>query len=119
LEQFSGELEKLGLYEVVRATYNEIEVSLPNFYYIFKVYCPSIRTFFTLVGELGLALHEMWEVTKLPMSFLLYEEYFPFTEELKQLGSQDAAMYETYRELMCHFQICLNVYNIRGNVNGG
>jgi len=26
-------------------------------------------------------------------------------------------MYETYRELMCHFYICLDLYPSRGNVN--
>jgi len=27
-------------------------------------------------------------------------------------------MYETYRELMCHFHICLDIHNICGNTNG-
>jgi len=56
LEQFSNELEKLGLYEVVQAASHGIEVSVPNFYSIFKLYCPSIRIFFTPITELSLSL---------------------------------------------------------------
>jgi len=67
LEQFIYELAKLGLYEAVWANCYKIEVSIPNFNALFKIYCPSTRTFFTPIGELGQALHKMWEVLKLPM----------------------------------------------------
>jgi len=46
-----------------------------------------------------------------------YEEYFPYTEELAQLEKDEPAMYETYRELMCHFYICLDLNPSRENVN--
>ena len=59
LNQFNGELKKLGLYEAIRATCYGKEVSVPTFYAILKLYCPSTGTFFTPVGELGLALHEI------------------------------------------------------------
>ena len=49
LAHFEEDLERLGLYEAVRA----------NFYAIFELYCPATGTFFTPVGELGMALHEM------------------------------------------------------------
>jgi len=39
------------------------------------------------------------------MNFLLYEEYFPYTEELKKLSTQYQAVFETYRMLMCHYHI--------------
>ena len=58
----------------------------------------------------------MWEVLKLPTDFLPYKEYFPYTQELEQLSSQDTALYETYSELMCHFHICLDDNNIHGNL---
>ena len=58
--------------------------------------------FFTPVRELGMALHEMWEVSNLPMGPLPHEEYFPCNKELKQL-EEETTLYETYRELMCHF----------------
>jgi len=46
LDQFSGELERLGLYEAIRATCYGMEVSMPNFYAILELYCPSTETFF-------------------------------------------------------------------------
>jgi len=59
----------------------------------------------------------MWEVSNLPMGSEPYEEYFPYTKELAQLEKDDPAMYETYRELMCHFYICLDLNPSRENVN--
>ena len=39
-------------------------------------------TFFTPVGEMGFALHEMYEISGLAMGDTPYEEYIPITEEL-------------------------------------
>ena len=41
---------------------------------------------------------------------LPYEEYFPCEVELELLEEQEHALFETYRELMCNFYICLDVY---------
>jgi len=43
------------------------------------------------------------------MGSLPYEEYFPYEAELVLLEKQKSALFETYRELMCHFYICLDV----------
>jgi len=59
LEYFNDDLKRLGLREAVRATCYGIEVIVPNFYTLFELYYPSSRMFFALVGELGMALHEM------------------------------------------------------------
>ena len=59
LAHFEEELERLGLYEAVRATCYSIQMSVANFYAIFELYCSATGTFFTPVGELGMALHEM------------------------------------------------------------
>jgi len=56
----------------------------------------------------------MWEVSKLPIGFLPCKEYFPCNEELEQLMTQDAALYEPYREVMCHFYICLDAHHMPG-----
>ena len=40
-------------------------------------------TFFTPVGEIGLALHELYEVSGLVIGDAPYEEYVPTTEEVK------------------------------------
>jgi len=85
LAHFEEDLERLGLYEAVRATCYGIQMSVVNFYAIFELYCPGIGTFFTPVGELGMGLHEMWEVSALLMGFLPYEEYFPCEAELALL----------------------------------
>ena len=99
LEVFPDDLMRLGLYKSVRATC--FRISIPTFYAILEMYCPALRAFFTPVGKLGMALHEMSEVSNLPMGSLPYKEYFLYAEELAQLEKKEPALYETYRELMC------------------
>ena len=64
-------------------------MSVANYYAIFELNCPAIGTFFTPVGELGMTLHEMWEVSALPMGSLPYEEYFSCEAELTLLEKQE------------------------------
>ena len=65
-----------------------------------------------------MTLHEMWEVSTLPMGSLPYEEYFPCESELALLEKHEPALFETYRELMYHFYICLDVYgDYKGSSN--
>jgi len=94
----------------VRATYYGIQMSVANFYAIFELYCPTTGTFFTPVDKLGMALQEMWEFSALPMGSLPYEQYFPCEAELALLKKQEPALFETYRELMCHFYICSSMH---------
>jgi len=100
LAHFEEDLERLGLHEAVRAACYDIQMSVGNFYATFELYCPATGTFFTPVDELGVTLHEMWEVSALPMGSLPYEEYFPCEAELALLEKQESALFETYRELM-------------------
>ena len=44
------------------------------------------------------------------MGSLPYEEYFPCKSELVLLEKQESALFETYRELMFHFYIYLDVH---------
>lgn len=53
-------------------------------------------TFFTPVGELGLALHEIYEVSALSMGEVPYKEYILTTEKLSMLRAKDKCIYETY-----------------------
>ena len=76
------DLMRLELYEGFRATCFRINISIPTFYAILEMYYPVSGTFFTPVGELGMALHEKWEVLNLPIGSLPYEEYFLCAEEL-------------------------------------
>lgn len=73
------------------------------------MYNSEIGTFFTPVGELGLALHELYEVSTLSISEVPYEEYIPTTEELNMLGAKHERIYETYLEMMCHYCICADL----------
>ena len=67
LKYFDADLMRLELHQAVMATCHGIKISVPNFFVIFELYCPTSGTFFTPVGELGLALHEMWEISNLPL----------------------------------------------------
>lgn len=70
-------------------------------------------TFFTLVGELGLALYEMYEVSTLSMGEVTYEEYIPTTEELSLLKARDEQVYGTYWEIMCHYRIYADLAGVK------
>ena len=58
-----------------------IPQSTQHFYAILEWYNPETCTFFTPIGEIGLALHEMYEVSGLMIGDAPYEEYVPSTEE--------------------------------------
>jgi len=59
----------------------------------------------------------MWEVSNLPIGSLPYEEYFPCAENLAQFEKKEPTLYETYRELMCHFYICFDLHSGRRATN--
>ena len=63
-------------------------------------------TFFTPVGEMGLALHELYEVSGLVIENAPYEEYVPTSEELHLLKKENPQVYKTYWEVLCHLHIC-------------
>ena len=50
------------------------------------------------------------------MGSLPNKEYFPYAEELTQLEKNELGLYETYRELMCHYYIYLALHPNRGTV---
>jgi len=66
-------------------------------------YNPWTCTFFTLVKEMGLALHKLCEVTGLVIGDAPNEEYISTTEELYLLKKDNPQVYETYWEVLCHF----------------
>ena len=68
LNVFDTDLKWLVLHEAVKATCFGINISIPNFYAILEMDCPTSGTFFTPVGKLRMALHEMWEVSNLSMA---------------------------------------------------
>jgi len=68
-------------------------------------YNPEMCTFFTPVGEMGFALHEMYEVSGLAMGDIPYEEYVSSAEEL-HMEESAPLVYATYWKVLCHFHIC-------------
>lgn len=82
---------------------------------VLELYNSDTSTFFMPFGELDLALHEMYEVSVLPIGEILYEEYVPTGEELHLLKLQNPLIYDTYGELLCHYQICAQVTGLRNN----
>ena len=75
LRELKEPLLQCGLYPTVRAVCYEIISSHYNFFEILEKYNPATCTFFTPVGKMGFALHEMFEVSGLSMGELPYEEY--------------------------------------------
>ena len=62
LAKLGNFLLQAGLYEAVRAVQYGLLQSTQYFYAVLERYNPETSTFFTPVGEMGLALHEMYEV---------------------------------------------------------
>nr|ABB55316.1 hypothetical protein 12.t00027 [Asparagus officinalis] len=90
----------------------------PNYSGLFAMlefYNPHTDTFFTPVGELGFALHEMFEISGLSFGELPYEEFVPGSRELEILKNGAPEIYDTYWELMCHFQICARITEKRAS----
>ena len=106
LTELGDLLKRVGLYSAVRAVQWGIPQSSQNFFGILERYNPSTGTFFTPVGEMGLALHELYEVSGLSSGDIPYEEFVPTTRELRLLEKESPQVYETYWEVMCHFYIC-------------
>ena len=82
LADLGGLLDQVGLCQAVRAVQYGIPQHSQNFFGILERYNPLTGTFFTPVGEMGHALHELHEVSGLVMGDSPYEEYVPTSEEL-------------------------------------
>ena len=96
LVEFKDLLLQAGLYGVVKAIQYGIPQSNQLFYAILEWYSPETSTFFTPIREMGLALHEMYEVSGLVIGDAPYKEYVPSTEKLHLLKKSDPLVYETY-----------------------
>ena len=105
LTELGGLLDQVGLCQAVMAVQYGIPQNSQNFFGILERYNPSTGTVFTPVGEMGLALHEFYEVSGLVMGDAPYEEYVPTSEELHLLKKECPRIYETYWEVICHFHI--------------
>ena len=59
-------------------------------------YNPETCMFFTPAEEMGFAQYEMYELSRLVMGDLSYEEYVPTIEELHLMKKDASLVYETY-----------------------
>lgn len=73
-----------------------LPLNIQNFFYILEHYNPNTNTFFMPVREMGMAMHEMHEVTLLPDGDYPYEEFVPNKRELRELEKQVAVMFDVY-----------------------
>ena len=95
LGRWEGDLRSSGLYAPIRATMYGFPVSCCHFLALLETYVPDSNTFLTCGGELGLALHEMHQVSGLPMGDVPYQEYFPSNLQLEWLKKDTPDMYDT------------------------
>ena len=65
LAELGGLLKQVGLYHSVRAVQYGLSQSSHHFYGVLERYNHLTGTFFMPVGETGLTLHEMYEVSGL------------------------------------------------------
>lgn len=65
---------------------------------------------------MGLALHEMWQISELLIGDIPYEEYFPESKELEILSTRDNSLYHTLRGLTCHYCVCSDLSDAKEGV---
>lgn len=105
-------LQRTGLYEAVMVIQVGFCQSYGDFVGIFDFYDPDSGTFFTPIGELEVAYHEIHYVSGLPYRKFLYEERFPTNGELEQ-WAQMPEVVKTYWEVPCHFNIRMDLSDRR------
>jgi len=105
LENLKDELLQTGLYTAVRAVQYGIPQSSHHFFAILERYNLETCTFFTLIGKMGLALHEMYEFSELVMRDIPYKEYVPSAKELHLKEDSSPLVYVTYWKVLCRFHI--------------
>lgn len=77
LAKHEAVLKKLEVYYALRATQYGVEVNHHMFLALVEMYNCYTGTFFVPVREIDLALHEMYEISKLPWGTEPYEKYTP------------------------------------------
>jgi len=106
LVKFEDLLLQTGLYGAMRDLQYGISQSTQHFYAMLERFNPETCTFITPIGEIGLALYEMYEVSVLVIGDAPYKKYVPSTEEQHMLKKSDPLVCQTYWEVLCHFHIC-------------
>ena len=100
LKDLKDEQLQTDLYNDVWAAQYGITQSSHHLFSMLEHYNPETCTFFTLVGEIGFALHEMYEVFRLAIGDIVYKR-------ICSIGQRTAFDGEK-----CPFSVC----DILGNV---
>lgn len=98
LEKYEDILKAIVMFYAMRATRSGLETNPTMFIALAERYNCHTGTFFMPGGEMGLALHEMYEVSTLPWSEEPYEEYTPTNKELRELGGENPELHTPARE---------------------
>lgn len=83
--RFGQRLEDLNFMVPVLAMKNGTLYSPPHLFGILERHCPQCCTFYTPIGEMGIAIREMFKVSMLPYGEFSYEEYIPTIKKLDEL----------------------------------
>jgi len=70
-QRVEGAIIQCRLYHAIRAVPCEITLSHYHLFAMHDKYNPESCTFFTLIGEMGFALHEMFKVSRLSMGLTI------------------------------------------------
>ena len=96
LEDLKDELLQTGLYNAVRAAKYGITQSSHHLFAMLECYNLETCTFFTPIREMRFALHVMYEVSRLVIGDIPYEEYVLSAEELHLMEESAPLVYVTY-----------------------
>lgn len=113
LESHGQVLKEISLYQAIQNVQYGLSQSPYHLFCLLEMFNSKTGTFFTSVGGLGLALHEMYKVSALFMGEVSYEEYTSTTEELNMLRVKDEHIYETYLKMMYHYHIYADLAGTR------
>lgn len=113
LLNFEACLKRVGLYRAMRSVQFGLPHSSPHFFCILETYNTKINTFFTPVGELRFALHDIHEILALSIDETPYEEYILGAKELLRLKAIPPPIL-CLLGVMCHYHICVKLSKMRG-----
>lgn len=105
LERFNDRLKSLHHFSAVRSMQYGYYYSPPHLVGILEWYFHRSCSFYKPIGEIRMALHEMYEVSGLPNGDYPYEEYIPAAKELDRLKETNLLAYNILK-VMCHLFIC-------------
>lgn len=100
---------EIGLYYAIRGSCYGLKKNPKLFIALVEMHNRRTGTFFTPIGEMGLTLHEMYDISRLPWGDEPYEEYTPTGEEFEELDRRYPDFLAVYQEVLCHHSTCQQI----------